>query len=191
MTLNLQDMFLKAFAAVLVLFSVLWLVKRYIRTAVLRAVRESLCFASAQVLLNLVFLISYVFYVKNGTVPDLSDMSVGFTVICPVVFFVLWRYGAFSPSPLSLITPALYSGFLVYRFFASGTGLGFFGYLLYNPLFGLIGAGLTGKMRLLGAVSALLPFACAALGRGVAVKRIDKRGRLCNNANEETRRNFK
>lgn len=187
MILNLQDLFLKAFAGISVLLGVLWAIKNKLAMlggalgTALRAARNILTFAATQVLLNLLFLLSYVFFVKNGTVPNLSDISVGFTVICPVAYFVLWRYGALSHSSWTLVAPGIYSAFLLYRFFISGVGVGFFGYLLYNPLFGLIGSTLTGGKRALGAVSAVLPFACAALGRGLALKRIDKRRKLCHN----------
>lgn len=177
--INLQALFLKAALVAGVVFGALWVARPYVKAvpgkpgAALCALRELLAYLCAQIILNLMFLLSYVFYTKNEKVPDLSDLSVGFIFISVVFFFIIWRYGALSAHPASLVPPALYSGFLLYRFFASGGGVGFFGYFVFNPMFGLIGSGLVGGI---GAVSALLPLAAAGLGRGLAVKRIDKKG---------------
>ncbi len=187
MVANLQNMFLKAFGIATLVFAGLCLAKRFTGAvpgkagAALCALRGALCYGFFQLLQNLTFFAAYAFYVKQGVELSFSDLGVACTAVSVVAFFLLWRLGGLDKSPLSLIPAAVYSGFLVYKFAAAPSGLGFFGYLLYNPMFGFIGNALQGTKRLLAVCSALLPFACAALGRGLAVKRIDKGAKLWHN----------
>lgn len=187
MAANLQNTFLTAFGVVTLAFAGLCVAKRFtgavpgVAGTVLCALQGVLCYGAFQILQNLAFLATYVFYVKDGVDLTFSDLGVAFTAVSVVAFFLLWRFGGLDKSPLSLVPAAAYSAFLVYRFAVSPSGLGFFGYLLYNPMFGFIGNALYGEKRVLAVCSALLPFACAALGRGLALKRIDKSTKLWHN----------
>ncbi len=177
---NLQDVFLKAMAAVFLCFAALCIVKHFVKAVprfwgtAFRTVLDWAIWACLQLLLNLAFLVSYVLYAKNGTDLSFSDLGVAFTVVSALVFCLAWRLGFLGQSAVVLLPALAYSVFLLHRFFAAGGGLGFFGYAIYNPMFAFIGSNLQGNSRTLAAVSALLPLACSALGRGLAVKSIDK-----------------
>lgn len=177
---NLQDVFLKLMGVTALFFAVLCVIKKPLQAVprfwgtALRALYGIAAWAACQFMLNLVFLVSYVLYVKDGVDLTFSDLGVAFTAVSVIAYFLIWRFEVLSRNPWSLFPSALYSGFLLYRFLASGGGLGFFGYIVYNPMFGFIGSNLQDEKRLLASVSALLPFACTALGKGLAAKRIDK-----------------
>lgn len=179
--LNLQNAFLKAMGACALAIAFFCIIKRPLASVpkplgtALCAFRELCTYALLQLGLNLVYMTGYVLYVKNGEDVAFSDLGVAFIAVAVAVFYLAWRLGALSRSGFTLLPAALYSGFLLCKFFSVGKGLGIFGYIMVNPVFGFIG---DGGWR---AVSALLPFACAALGWGLAVKNIDKSSFLCNN----------
>lgn len=183
MALNLQTVFLKMFFGAVGLFVLLCLARRPLGRlplpwgGVLAAAGDCASYLLAQLLLNLAFVGTYVLYVKNGYTPSLSDLGVAFTVVSVLAFFFLWRFGAFSKKAGFLFYPCAYTLFLLVRYLNSGTGVDFFGYLVFNPMFAFIGA----ESRGIGTVSVLLPLACCCLGRGLALKRIDKSGPLCHN----------
>lgn len=177
---NLQDVFLKATAAVLACFGGLCLLK-YVLKAVprfwgtaFRALADWVLWLCLQLFLNLAFLASYVLYVKNGTDLGAADLGVAFIAVSIILFFLAWRGKVLSDGVYTLLPAGLYSAFLLYRFFAADGGLGFFGYVLYNPMFAFIGSNLQGKERAIACLSAVLPLVCGVLGRGLALKRIDK-----------------
>ena len=179
MNINLEKVFCVVLAAFAVLFAVLCLLKpgasriRGAAGAAARALRETLTYASAQIFLTLAFLLVYVLYVKNGYQPSPADLGVAFCFVSVIVYGLLWRFGALSDGALTLVPPLAYSLFLLLRWsFVSGGAIGVFGYVMFNPVFGFIGADFAGgEKHILYAVSALLPFACAALGRGIGVHR--------------------
>lgn len=177
---NLQDVFLKAMAMAVTAFGLLCLLKYVFKAvprfwgAAFRTGFDFLIWAVLQIMLNLAFLASYVFYVKNGADIKLADLGVAFIAVSAVGFYLAWRLGALERGIVTLLPAAVYGGFLLYRFFVAGTGLGFFGYVVYNPMFAFIGSGIRSEKPALAALSALLPLACSAIGRGLAVKSIDK-----------------
>lgn len=183
---NLQNVFLKALLAVSLAFAFICAVKKPLKTVpgvsgtVFRAVRETLAYGLFQLELNLVYIIFYVLYVKNGTAVQFSDLGVAFTLVSVLCFYLLWCCGAFSTTAYTLLPAAVYCCFLIYRICLVKGKLGFFSYIIFNPMFGFIGNGT--KDGTVAVISALLPFACAALGRGLALKRIDKKRKMCNNA---------
>ncbi len=177
---NLQDVFLKAMAVVLLCFAALCTVKHFAKAVprfwgtAFRTGMDFLIWTCMQLLLNLAFLASYVLYAKNGTDLKLADLGIAFIAVSVVAYWLAWRLGALGRGAITLLPAFVYGAFLLYRFFGAGEGLAFFGYAIYNPMFAFIGSNLQGDIRALAAVSALLPLACSALGRGLAVKSIDK-----------------
>ena len=183
---NLQNVFLKAVLAVSLAFAFICAVKKPLKTVpgsmgtVFRAVRETLAYGLFQLLLNMVYIIFYVLYIKNGTAVRFSDLGAAFTLVSVLCFYFLWRHGALSLTAYTLLPAAVYCCFLIYRIRLAKGKLGFFSYVIFNPMFGFIGNGAKGGT--VAVISALLPVACAALGRGLALKRIDKKRKMCNNA---------
>ncbi len=184
MLINLQDKFLSAFFAVCLGFAALLLLGRWLRGRKGTVGRVSfalcVCFICGvgQLFMNLSFVLCYALYVKNGSSPALSDMGVAFIGVSVGFFYLLWRLSALPRTAYSLLPHGLYSAFLLYRFFFAEGLWGRVTYLVINPLFGFIGGGKAGA---LGAVGALLPFACAALGRGLGVAGVDKCSKVCDN----------
>lgn len=175
MGINLQNIFLLALGGVLTVFALLWVLKGRFGNGATAVVGDAARFVCLQALLAAAFLLCYVFCVKNGIDASPSDLSVGFLPLAIGIFWAAWRYGALSPDANRLWLPFAYSVFLLCRFFTVKGSFGFFNYVVYNIAFGFIGGG---ACRPLAAINALLPFACAAIGRGMAVKTIDKRNKI-------------
>lgn len=177
MDIDLQKIFFTIFGCDAAVFVVLILLKRRLNglrgTAgkAARALCAALCYASAQVFIILMFLCVYTLYVKNGYRPAAGDVGVAFCPFSVLVFALLWRFRAMPLQLSSLLLPLAYSLFLAYRWLSAESGsIASFGYILYNPVFGFIGADFSGTpQRPLHLVSAFLPFACAALGRGAGL----------------------
>lgn len=171
MIFDLQDKLLTAFFVLLAAALALALLGRGFRPLrgrmwrILGAVQAAMLCVAAQLVLNLSFLICYALFVKNGYTPSLSDLGVAFIGLSAGLYCLLWRCRALPSKPVSLLPFAAYSVFLAYRFFFAKGLWGRLSYLIANPLFGFIGGESAGPLGVLGA---LLPFACAALGRGLA-----------------------
>lgn len=179
MDINLEKLFFAAVAAVAAVFFGLCRLKKYKKPRFLSVIGDAARYACLQAFLSLVFLAVYVLYIKNGRTPRLSDIGVAMLPFSVLVFWCAWRFSALSPRRYSLLYPLFYSAFLLWRFFSAGGGVKFFGYVLLNPVYGFIGSGLLeSSLKPLAAVSALLPFVCAALGYGLGTKGIDKRQKM-------------
>lgn len=182
MDLNLQRLFFIALAVLAAVFALLCRFKGTIKIKAIRWLGDALRYACLQGFISLAFLGVYVLYVKNGLFPRLADLGVAIVPFSVFVFWAAWRLGALSSSRASLLCPAAYSLFLLWRFFSSTGTLSSFIYVLLNPVYGFVGSHLLdSSLRPLAAVSAVLPFACAALGYGLALKGIDKKAKICNN----------
>lgn len=182
MNINLQRLFFIATGAVVAAFALLCRFKGKIKIKGLLWLGDALRYACVQALISLAFLGVYVLYVKNGRVPRLADIGVAMVPFSVAAYWAAWRFGALSKSRKSLLCPLFYSAFLLWRFFATSGSLRHFVYVLLNPVYGFIGSKLLDSVyRPLAAVSALLPFACAAIGYGLSLKRIDKKIKICNN----------
>lgn len=179
MIFNLQKTFFILLAALLALLALPCFLKRFERRRLFAALGDILRYLCLQGLTVLAFLAVYVLYVKNGRTPRLSDIGVAMLPFSVFVFWFAWRFSLLGAGRTSLLYPLCYSALLLWRFFSVGGGLRFFGYVLLNPVYGFIGSDLLeSKLRPLAAVSALLPFACAAVGYGLALKGIDKKRKL-------------
>lgn len=176
---DLQKTFFLLLAALLALLALLCFLKRFTRRRIFSVLGDILRYLCLQGLTVLAFLAVYVLYVKNGRTPRLSDIGVAMLPFTVFVFWFAWRFSLLGARRTSLLYPLCYSAFLLWRFFSVGGGLKFFGYVLLNPVYGFIGSDLLeSKLRPLAAVSALLPFACAAVGYGLALKGIDKKRKV-------------
>lgn len=176
MGIDLTRLFLKALSLLCAAFAALCFLKGRFRHRLFAVLGDALRCACLQGFLNLVFFAVYAMYVKNGRAPSASDIGVSLLPLSVLVFWAAWRLSALSAGAESLLFPLCYGGFLLFAFFKAKGGAKFFGYVLLNPAFGFIGSSLLeSRLRPLAAVSALLPAACAALGRGLAAKGIDKR----------------
>lgn len=179
MTVNLSYVFFAAFFAVMAVFALLVFLKGRIPLKGAPFFGDLLRYLCIQVLSGLAFVFSYVLFIKNGKNPSLSDLGVAFIPLSILIHMASWRYGVFNRSLNRLFIPLAYTVFLLFRFFSAKGTVALFGYLIFNPSFGFIGSRFAnGSFRFLGAFSALLPFASAALGRGLALKGIDKRGKI-------------
>lgn len=179
MELNIQRLFFIALGVIAAVFALLCFLKRYAKPKPLAVIGDILRYACVQAFLSLAFLAVYILYVKNGYTPRLSDIGVAMLPFSVLVFWAAWRFSALLPGRSSLLYPLGYSVFLLWRFFAESGGIKFFGYVLLNPVYGFIGSKLLDStLRPLAAVSALLPFVCAALGYGLAIKGIDKKRKM-------------
>ena len=182
LNINLQRLFFIALAILALAFALLCRFKGKIKLRAVALLGDVLRYVCLQGFVSLVFLGVYVLYVKNGQAPKLADIGVAMIPFSVLVFWAAWRFGALSASRISLLSPLAYSLFLLWRFFTFDGALGHFVYVLLNPIYGFIGSELlNSSLRGLAAVGALLPFACAALGYGLALKGIDKRTKMCNN----------
>ena len=178
MGINLTRLFFQALFFICAAFALLCFFKGKFKKTVLHSIGEGLRYICLQCFLNLVFFAVYIMYIKNGRSPSGSDVGVSLLPFSAAVFWAAFRFSALSADVKTLLYPALYSALLLVGFFVSGSGVKFLGYILLNPIYGFIGSGLVqGKLRPLAAVSALLPFACAALGRGIALKGIDRKNK--------------
>jgi len=179
MTFDLEKTFLYIISADVLSLVLLCFAKKRTRRVkgkagrALCALRDAFTYIAAQIFLVLAFLAVYVMYVKNGYRPSLSNIGVAFIFVSVFAFWALWRFGAISQGALSLLYPLFYSLFLIFRWACIGRGpVGAFSYIMYNPVFGFIGSSLAGgRYGWLYAISAALPFACAALGKGLAEDR--------------------
>ncbi len=179
LNINLQKLFFTALGALAVLFALLCYVKRYKKIKALFVLGDIARYACLQCFVSLAFLAVYVLYIKNGHTPRLSDIGVAMLPFSILLFWAAWRFGVLSEKRYSLLYPLAYSLFLLWRFFSSDGELKFFAYVLLNPVYGFIGSSLLeSSLRPLAAVSALLPFASAALGYGIALKGIDKKHKV-------------
>lgn len=166
MGIDLQRIFLLAAAVAVAAFLALWWLKGRLGKA-FAVIGDGLRYMVLNLIISLLFLFCYVLAVKNGYTPSAADMGVAFIPLAVLVYRSVWRLGALSAHWYTLVFPALYSLFLLYRYFTTG-GLG---YLLFNPSFGFIGITLADTPLMpLGALGAVLPFACAALGKGLGAK---------------------
>ncbi len=175
MDINLGAVFALCFLALLMLFALLCFLGTKTKAPFLVFAGDGLRFLCLQGLLGLAFVLCYVLFLKNGITLSLSRLGVAFIPFTVLAYFGVWRYGALSDAGASLLFPLGYCLFLLWRYFSSGDGLGAFSYVIFNPAFGFIGSQVKGA---LGSVSAVLPLICAIIGRGVAVKTIDKRGKI-------------
>lgn len=173
MDINLGLIFGVAFTVLLLVFILLCLLGRKTKARWLVLFGNTLRFLCLQGLLGLAFLFLYVSFVKNGIDLSLSALGVAFIPFTVGAYFWAWHQGVLSASAYSLYLPLAYSLFLLWRLFNSA---GVFSYLAFNPAFGFIGSHLQGTgLFPLSGISALLPFLCAVIGRGLGVKTIDKR----------------
>ncbi len=179
MNVNLSRVFFAVFFAVAAAFAFLILLKGRVPLKGAPFLGDLLRYLCLQLLSGLVFVFCYVLFIKNGKTPSLSDLGVAFIPISVLIHLAAWRYGALGLHVNRLLIPLAYAVFLTVRFFSAKGTVSLFGYLIFNPSFGFIGSAFASSpLRFLGAVSALLPFATAALGRGLALKGIDKRVKM-------------
>lgn len=139
-------------------------------------------YSLVQLLLTLCFAVCYVLFIRNGVHPDAGDLGVVFVFVEALVFGTAVWFGLFSASAVALLPSALHSGFLAYKWltcalkYGAGGSSKYLGYILFNPVFGFIGAPYAStSLYVLHFLSALLPFACFALGHSVAKRTVRKR----------------
>ena len=103
-------------------------------------------YSLVQLLLTLCFAVCYVLFIRNGVHPDAGDLGVVFVFVEALVSGAAVWCGLFSASAVALLPSALHSGFLAYKWFACALKYGaggsskYLGYILFNPVFGFIGA---------------------------------------------------
>jgi len=176
MDINLGLIFGGTFVLLLLVFALLCFLGAKTKKPLLVTAGDLLRFVCLHGLLGLAFLFLYVMFVKNGIEVKLSALGIAFIPFTVGAYFCAWRQGALSASAYSLYLPLTYSLFLLWRLFNAKDGLGIFSYVVFNPAFGFIGSQLKDSALFpLSGVSALLPFLCAVIGRGLGVKTIDKR----------------
>lgn len=177
--INLSRVFLTVFLSLAAVFALLCFLKGRFKYGGFALAGDILRYLCLQGLISLTFLLSYVLFIKNGVTPALSDIGVAFIPLTVGVYWAAWGLGVLSPSPWRLCLPLAYSLFLLWRFFTAGKGIAFFGYIIFNPSFGFIGSQLSDStLKPLAALGALLPFCCAAIGRSLGVKTIDKKRKI-------------
>lgn len=128
-----------------------------------------------QVLFTLSFAVCYVLFIRNGLHPDAGDLGVAFVFVETLVCGLGTAWGLFSRSRLALLPALTHCGLLAYKWvgcalrFGAGGSSKYLGYIVFNPVFGFVGAPCTSTpFFCIHLLSALLPAVCFALGHALA-----------------------